>query len=598
MQRRLASVLIMDVVGYSRLMERDETATLEMLQNLREDIINPSVRRNNGRQVKLMGDGALLEFASAVDAVSCAVDIQTAIAPAARSLPDERQLLFRIGIHVGDVVVDEDDIYGDAVNIAARLEALAKPGGICVSQQAYDHVEHRMDLPFADMGLVQVKNVVRPLHVWSWSPDAAAGDGGISAKQVAPLPRKNERGSAGERPSIVVLPFKNLSPDQQQEYFADGVSEDVITSLSRCRWLRVIARNTAFAYKDKTLDVRQISEELSVRYVLDGSVRRSTDRVRVSVQLMDGRDGTNLWSERYEGTLDDFLRLQDEIAGAIAGTLEPELSAIEGAALHSRSTSDLNAWDSYQRGLWHLYHFSIEELKTAKELFERAIALDPAFAQAHAQLAYCHIQLGFYGAWEERPDRMRDAIAFAKRALLLDSREPAARISLGRALALSGDREAGLAEARTAVELDENHAQARFALGQILCFLQRPEEAIKQLDEAIRLSPRDPHIWTFIHVRALAYYMLGDLETAEAEERSALRQHNATFWPAMVLLAILGRRQKGSEAADVLRLVLQQRPGFTCAKARKEFYFGERPYMSESYISGLIGDLAAAGLPA
>ncbi len=596
MQRRLASVLLMDAVSYSRLMEKDEIATLQALRKLREDVINPAVRRNNGRQVKLMGDGALFEFASVVEAVSCAVDIQTVMLSTNKDSAEDGRILFRIGIHLGDVVVDDDDIYGDAVNIAARLESLAKPGGVCLSQQAYDHVEYKMELSFADLGMVQVKNVVRPLHVWRWSPYAADVDAS-QGKTVGPQSIENERQSRGERPSILVLPFKNLSDEDAQEYFADGVSEDVITSLSRCRWLRVIARNTAFSYKDKALDVRQISEELAVRYVLDGSVRRSSNRVRVSVQLMDGNDGTNLWSERYEGNLDDFLSLQDEIASAIAGTLEPELSAIEGAALRSRSTSDLNAWDSYQRGLWHLYHFSVKELETAKELFERAIAIDPAFAQAHAQLAYCHIQLGFYGNWEDRPDRIRDAIAFSKRALLLDNREPAARISLGRALALSGNSEAGLDEVRVAVNLDENHAQARFALGQVFCFMQRPEEAIEQLDEAIRLSPRDPHIWTFIHVRALAHYMLGDLERAEAEERSATRQPNATFWPTMVLLAILGRRRKFAEAEVVLDSLLDQRPDIACSAVRKEFYFGERPYMPESYISALLEDLRAAGLP-
>lgn len=596
MQRRLSSVMIMDVVGYSRLMEKDETSTLERLKSIRADIVDPSVRRNNGRRVKLMGDGALFEFLSIVDAVSCAVDIQTAMLPANSDLALDERIDFRIGIHLGDVVVEEEDIYGDAVNIAARLEALAEPGGLCLSQQAYDHIEYRMELPFADRGPVQVKNLTRPLHVWGWSPEDAEGSF-RSKGEAARAGTAAEPALAGERPSIAVLPFNNLSHDVEQEYFADGVSEDVITSLSRCRWLRVVARNTSFSYKGKSLDVRQVAEELGVRYVLDGSVRRSTDRVRVSVQLMDGRDGTNLWSERYEGNLDDFLRLQDEIAGAIAGTLEPELSAIEGAALRSHSTSDLNAWDSYQRGLWHLYHFSLGELEAAKSLLERAIALDPSFAQAHAQLAYTHIQLGFYGPWEERPERIRDAIAFAKRALLLDSREPAARISLGRALALRGDREAGLEEIRAAVSLDENHAQARFALGQVLCFLQRPREAIAHLDEAIRLSPRDPHIWTFIHVRALAFYMLGDLEAAEADERSALRQANATFWPAMLLLGILGRMGRKEEAQAALKALLERRPGFTCSQARKEFYFGPRPYSPESQIETLMNDLRSGGLP-
>ncbi len=589
-----------DVVGYSRLMERDETRTFSALKAQRHEVVDPAVARNHGRCIKLMGDGALFEFPSAVDAVSCAIDIQTALAERGRDStghdrdddPDDDRIELRLGIHVGDVIVEGDDILGDAVNIASRLESLAEPGGVCLSQQAYDQVVHRIDLPFRELGARQVKNVARAVHAWAWSPPDRRRPAGIApddaARKTAPV---------RSRPSIAVLPFSNMSNDPAQEYFSDGITEDIITALSRCRWLTVIARNSTFAFKGRSGDVRRIADELNVRYVLEGSVRRAGERIRVTAQLIDGRDGAQLWGERYDRDLSDVLDLQDEIAGVLAGTIEPELSMIEGAALTGRATSDLDAWDCYQRGLWHLYRFTLAELERAKALFQRALTLDPSFAQACAQLAYAHIQLGWYGRWEDRPANIRDAIAFANRALSLDDREPAARVALGRALALAGKPERGLEELRIAVALDPSHAQAHFALGQVLCYLARPAEAVRELDTAIRLSPRDPHHWTFLNVRASAHYQAGDMDRAEADERAALRQPNATFFPALILVAVHGRQGKLADAAEAIRELHRFRPGYTRADARREWHFGEHAFMSERFIEQFDADLRAAGLP-
>ena len=317
----------------------------------------------------------------------------------------------------------------------------------------------------------------------------------------------------------------------------------------------------------------------------------------MTAQLVDGRDGSHLWSERYDRRVSDIFDLQDEISGVIAGTIEPELATLEGAALRSRPTADLGAWECYQRGLWHLYRFSVDDLEEAKTLLRRALTLDPSFAQACAQLAYARFQLGWYGAWEDRAANMRDAIAIARRALEIDDREPAARMALGRALALTGRSDAALEELRIAVELDPNFAQGRFALGQVLCYLERPAEAIPELDAAIRLSPRDPHHWTFLHVRAICRYIDGDLDRAEQDERAALKRPNVTHYPALSLVAILGRQGRRAAASEAIAELHRLRPGYGRADARREWYFGDRPFISTRLIERYDSDLRAGGLP-
>jgi TolB-like protein len=591
MERRLAAILATDVVGYSRLMELDEAGTLTELKAHRRDLIEPAISQHHGRTVKLMGDGALVEFASVVDAVMCSVAIQTGMMKRNDAVAKDRRIDLRAGIHLGDIIVEGEDIYGDGVNIAARLEALAVPGGICISQQAYDQVETKLNLQFEDLGPHKIKNIARPIHLWGWAPE---GDG---KKFAAAGPKQGKSSLIYDRPTIAVLPFTNMYSDPGQEYFSDGITEDIITALSRCRWLHVVARNSAFAFKGKSVDVRETAKELNAGYVLEGSIRRSGDRVRITAQLVNGRDGTHLWGERYDRNIEDIFALQDEITGVIIGTIEPELSKIEGEALLGRPTTDLNAWESYQRGLWHLYRFKADELETAKDLFERAISLDPAFAQAYARLGYVHIQLGWYGPWENRVKRLSDAITLARRGVELDDREPATRLSLGRALALSGEIESGLDELRMAVELDPSFAQAHFALGQALSFLERLDEALHEINEALRLSPRDPHLWTFLNARAIVHYIAGDLEEAEADERSALRQPATTFHPALFLAAIYGRQGKMHEASEAITNLNRFRPGYTCTDARREWYFGDRPFRTQRFIDQFVADLRKAGLP-
>jgi TolB-like protein/class 3 adenylate cyclase/Tfp pilus assembly protein PilF len=589
MMRRLAAILDADVVGYSRLMSLDEAGTFEALKALRAQLLTPLIAEHGGRIVKLMGDGTLAEFSSVADAVNCAMKIQRMVTERNAAEDAERRMELRIGVHLGDVLVENHDIFGDGINVASGLQELAPPGGICISHQVHDQIGSKLVFNATDLGERHLRNIPGVVRVWRWAPDAASDSPEVPAAGIEPaMAHRN-------RPSIAVLPFVNMSELAEQEHFSDGFTEELIATLARCRWLLVAARNSSFTYKGKSVDIRRVAQDLHVRYVLEGSVRRAQNRVRVTAQLLSGEDGTLLWAERYDRTLDDIFVVQDEIAAEITGAIEPELGAIEFAALRGRTAFDIDAWDIYLKGLWNLYKFTLDDLLNARELFEQAIAIDPSFAQAYARLAYVHIQLGWYGNMDERADRIRDATALAERAIRLDNREPAA---LGRALALSGASETGIAHLRHALTLDFSFAQAHFALGQALCYVERPEEGIAEIKHAFRLSPRDPHLWTFHNMLAIADYQLGRMNEAAHAARAALRQANTTFWPAMVLVAVLGRQGKAAEAREALVELRRFRPGMTAEKARREFYFGDNPVMPPDFVDQFIADLLKAGLPA
>ncbi|TCM77864.1 tetratricopeptide repeat protein [Rhizobium sp. BK068] len=590
MTRRLAAILDADVVGFSRLMGFDETGTFATLKAHNGEVIVPSIGRHHGRVVKFVGDGTLAEFASVVDAVGCAMEIQRALLQRNEAIEPDQRMLWRIGIHVDDVLVEDEEIFGDGVNVAASLQALAPPGGICVSQQVNDQIRSKLDFRAIDFGNRKLKNIERPIRVWRWTTESEQLPSLAAPKEEAARPVRN-------RPSIAVLPFSNMSSIEEQEHFSDGFTDELIATLARCRWLLVAARNSSFSYKGRQPNAQQVAEDLGVKYVLEGSVRRAADRVRITAQLLNGTDGTLLWAERYDRTLADIFEVQDQLASEITGTIEPELGSIEFAALRGRTVFDMDAWEIYLKGLWHLYRFTLDELKTAKALFEQAIGIDPTFAQAQARLAYVHIQLGWYGPLDERAERICEAIDLAERAIGLDQKEPAAHLALGRALALDGATEAGIAHLRNALQLDQSFAQAHFALGQVLCYVERPAEGIAEIKEAFRLSPRDPHLWTFHNILAIANYQLGDMAEAAKAARASLRSPNATFWPAIVLVATLGRQGEIDEAREAISRLHRFRPGMSCADARREFYFGDNPVMTEAFIDRFIADLANAGLP-
>ena len=380
--RRLAAILAADVAGYSRLMGEDEEGTLNRLRAIRAEIVDPSIAQYRGRIVKTTGDGLLVEFSSVVDALRCATEIQNGMAERNAEIAVEKRIEFRIGIHQGDIVAEDDDIFGDGVNVAARLEGLADPGGICVSARVQEDVAGKLDLTFEDLGQQTLKNIARPVQVYRVR-DAASKSPSALAPSALPLP---------DKPSIAVLPFQNMSGDPEQDYFADGMVEEIITALSRIRWLFVIARNSSFTYKGQSADAKQIGRELGVRYVLRGSVRKAGQSVRITCQLIDAVTGSHLWADRFDGSLEDIFELQDKVAINVAGVIEPALQAAETARSTARPTSDLTAYDLYLRA-HALFWSSTRHIPEALRLTEQAIERDPRYGPAVAWAAYCYVAL-------------------------------------------------------------------------------------------------------------------------------------------------------------------------------------------------------------
>jgi adenylate cyclase len=410
-ERRLAAIFAADVAGYSRLIEADEEGTLGRLKALRAEVIDPKIAGNRGRIVKTTGDGLLIEFASVVDAVRCAAEVQAAMADRNAAFPPECRISFRIGINMGDIVVEDGDIFGDGVNVAARLESLAEPGGICVSARVREEAAGRLDLAFEDIGEQSLKNIARPVHVFR----VATGQKAVPESALA-LPNK---------PSIAVLPFANMSGDPEQEYFADGMVEEIITALSRIRWLFVIARNSSFTYKGQAVHVKQVGRELGVRYVLEGSVRKSGQRVRITAQLIDAQSGTHLWADRFDGSLEDIFDLQDKIAISVAGVIEPALQAAETARSAGRPTNDLTAYDLYLRA-YAMLRSSARQIPEALRLMEQAITRDPGYGPALAWAAICCLRLLADGRSEDaEADRLKGT-DFARRALEVAGDDPEA----------------------------------------------------------------------------------------------------------------------------------------------------------------------------
>jgi TolB-like protein/class 3 adenylate cyclase/Flp pilus assembly protein TadD len=584
MERRLAAIMATDVVGYSRLIRADEEGTLAALKALRADLIDPKIAEHHGRIVKLMGDGMLVEFASVVDAVHAAVETQQAVSDHNAGVPANKRIELRIGINLGDVVIDGDDIQGDGVNVAARLEGMAEPGGICVSGMVYEGVRDRIDVPFEDLGEQEVKNIERPVRVWRWLVEGSVT---VVPKQVdAPLPLP-------DKPSIAVLPFTNMSGDPEQEYFSDGISEDILTLLSRNRWFRLVARNSSFAFKQSQADIREIGRELAARYVVDGSVRKSGNRIRVSTQLIDAEDGQQLWAEQYDRELDDIFDIQDEIARQIAATVEPELSIAEGRKARAKPAGSLTAWDIYQKGVYSLYKFDEVELDEAKNLLTSAIEIDPEFAAAHARLAYVYVQNYWYGTHADREGNLNNAIRSARNAIDLDERDALGHLALGRAYAIQKRCDIALAELAEAINLNPGLAQAHFAMGQALLFQGRSEEALGPLSLSIQLSPHDPHVWAFLHVYALALFSLDRMQEAENAAKSSVRHANATHWAFATLTSILGAQNKVEDTVIAKRELLAMKPGYSCRFANDELGVPVDENFKKQYVNGI----RKAGLP-
>jgi TolB-like protein/class 3 adenylate cyclase len=546
--RRLAAILAADVVGYSRLIGADEKVTLDRLRSIRADVIDPKIAEYRGRIVKTTGDGLLVEFGSVVDALRCAQGWQRGMADRNADTPDDR-IEFRIGINVGDVVVEDGDIFGDGVNVAARLEALADPGGICVSARVQEDAAGRLDLMFDDMGDQNLKNIARPVRVYRVR--LATAETLPSASSVKPTATL----ALPDKPSIAVLPFQNMSGDPEQEYFVDGMVEEIITALSRIRWLFVIARNSSFTYKGQPVDVKQVGRELGVRYVLEGSVRKAGQRVRITGQLIDATTGAHLWADRFDGSLEDVFELQGNVASSVAGVIEPALQAAETARSTGRPTNDLTAYDLYLRA-YAMVLSSTRQTPEALHLLEQAIARDPHYGPALAWAAYCCFRLLRDGRSEEQAARRLQGADFARRALEVAGDDPGVLVNAAFALAYFGeDVEAMMGLVDRALALTPSYARGWSISGSLRVWAGQPDNAIEHVEAALRLSPR-ARVANSLSVMGRAHFFARRFNEAVPRLLLAIQEDPSNPEPYRVLAgcyAHMGRLDDAREIVERLR---------------------------------------------
>jgi TolB-like protein/class 3 adenylate cyclase/Tfp pilus assembly protein PilF len=580
-ERRLAAILAADVVGYTRLMEEDETGTLAALKSRRKDILQPLLAKHAGRIIKLMGDGVLVEFASAVNAVQCAIELQSAMAAANADLPQNCWILLRVGINLGDVIVEAGDLYGDGVNIAARLQALADPGTVVVSGTVVNHVRGKVKLGFEDHGEQVLRNMTEPVRVYRVRP----GGDGMPAMPALALP---------EKPSIAVLPFTNMGEDEAQEYFADGMVEEIITALSRFRNLFVIARNSSFAYKGRAIDVKQVGRELGVRYVLEGSVRRAGERLRINGQLIDASNGTHLWAERFDGALAEVFDLQDRIATSVVGAIAPRLEEAEIDRAKRKPTGSLDAYDLYLRGLAATYLMTRGANEEALRLFGKAIEHDPDFALPHARAAHIYGYRKANGWMIDPVGETAAAVGSARRAVYL-GRDDALALSYGGFILayVGGDLDDGAAFVDRALSLNANLAAAWGFSGWIKVCFGETDTAIEHTAIAMRLSPLDPRTFAWQHYTSLAHLCAGRYDDAAVwAERAVRSQPNfaSAMRSAAASHALAGRAVEAEKAMAQLR---QFYPQLRLSKLADVI----PPFRRSEHRDRLVEGLRKAGLP-
>ena len=567
--RRLAAIFAGDIAGYSRLMGVDEEGTLRQLKAHRKELVDPKITEHRGRIVKTSGDGMLVEFVSVVDAVRCGVDIQRGMAERNSGLPADKRIEFRIGINVGDIISDSNDIYGDGVNVAARLEALADPGGIMVSRTVHDQVRDKLSFGFKDMGEQPVKNIARPIGVYQVSLIENTAPITVKDAEVA---AKIEVSSAA-RPSIAVLPFANISGDPEQEYFADGISEDIITGLSKLRWFFVIARNSSFAYKGKAVDVKRVSRELGVRYVLEGSVRKGGNRVRITAQLIDASTGNHIWADRYDGDLTDVFALQDEITKKVVAGIEPKLLEAESVRSQGRSPADLDAWDTVMQTNSLLWRLTKTDIEAAIALLGLATARYPDYAPAHSMLAFALLFRAISVGVAHSQDT-KEAVRLASRAAELDDNDPWAHLALGWAAFLMRRSQDAMAEFKRALEINPNFAAAHGHLGNALACDGQADAAIPHLEQALRMSPHDPQNIFVYTALSVAYYLNGNYSEAISFGHKAVQQRPGFTGAHRIYIASLAQAGRSEEARTALDRLKELQPEISIAWVQQN-----SPYM-------------------
>ncbi len=572
--RRLAAIVIADVVGYTRLMERDDAGTLASMREIRAQLVDPAITQYGGHVVRTVGDGMLLEFRSADAALRFAIDAQRAMAQRNAPLPVDERIQYRIGINIGDIIVEGNDIAGDGVNVAARLEGLAEPGGICVSASVREQVHGALDVGFDDIGPQQLKNIARPIQAYR------LGLASIAGKTIPALP-------IPDKPSIAVLPFQNMSGDPGQEYFADAMVEDLITALSCWRSFFVIARNSSFTYKGRAVDVRRVGAELGVRYVVEGSVQKVGRRVRIVAQLLETSHGTHIWADKFDRDLVDILALQDEITQQVVNAIEPAMLYSENVRIGGKTLNDYTAFDCYQRGMWHLNKVSSEDYREAVKLFWQAIERDPKLS-----LGYVGLSRILYGAatvygWSEHPDEdLREALEAATKAIALDRSDAYAHFAYSGAALYLGQHKEALEAARCSIALNPNFAYGNLRLGQVLIYSGHPADAIERIEHSLRHSPFDTQLGSMIGLLALARYQSKDYAEAVVQARAAVQRD---FAPGYVLMAAalarLGRIDEARKAfpADLIARAMRDSPRLAS-------------YANESDRDHFLGGLSLAGV--
>jgi TolB-like protein len=538
-------------------MGADEEGTLAHLKAVRKALVDPSIAAHRGRIVKTTGDGMLVEFASAVDAARCALEIQRGMAKQNTNTPRDQRFEFRIGIHLGDIIVDDDDIFGDGVNIAARLETIAEPGGVCVSDDAQRQIRGKVDFAFDDMGQQSLKNIAEPMRAWRCRIDANSS----SATATKPPVGSAQPLALPDKPSIAVLPFQNMSGDPEQEYFADGMVEDIITGLSRSKSLFVIARNSSFTYKGKAVDIKQVGRELGVRYVLEGSVRKSGNRVRITGQLVDAATGNHIWADRYDSQLEDIFDLQDRVTGSVIGAIYPQLERAEIERAQRKPTESLKAYDYYLRALAKFYKYTSETCIEALKLTQIANDLDPEFALGYALGADCLNQRKVYGWSTDVAREIVEAHELARKAIELGKDDPSVLAKAGMVLAyVVGEVEEGAALLARAINLDPNLASARTWRGWTHIYLGEGDAAIEQFQIALRLSPLDPRIYSAQTGMAFAHFFGGRYEDATSWATVATRQQPNFVSAHRILTAALALSGRFDEARQACLHALQIDP--------------------------------------
>jgi len=577
-QRRLSAIVSADVVGFTRLMQADEIGTHRRLKLRFEEMVRPRIAAHGGRLFKLMGDGLLAEFPSVVAAAEWAIEVQTQVA-AEETGPEGERLAYRVGVNLGDVIVDGDDLYGDGVNLAARLQEAAETGGVCLSDAAHHQVRGKITVAFSDGGEIALKNMAEAVRVWRWSPEASEPAARASAAPVI------------DKPSIAVLPFDNMSTDAEQAYFADGITEDLITGLSRIRWLHVIARNSTFVYKGQAVDVRRVADELGVRYVLEGSVRKAGSRVRITAQLIDAATSNHVWAERYDRELTDIFEVQDEITERVAGAIEPAILAAEGLRARDRSGEELGAWELVMQGVSRFWRCTEPDAAAAEETLTQATERYPGYAPAHNMLAFLLLFSGHVG-WRDLATVRPRAEALAEKAQSLDDGDAWTHLAFGYLTFMDRQTDAATRAFSKSIALNPNFAVAYGLRSFAWAHAGQSEPALADAKMAFRLSPRDPLNTLFHGGEALAHFMADRYDDSVEIARRAIQERPGWFSSYRMECTALARAGRQAEAEASLGRLLERQPKLTANQLRAML-----PYPTAETMEKFVGGLVLAGLP-